>query len=242
MTEKKTYFILSREIFESAIWLDNPHVLKLFVYLVGNARYQKKPKKYPLFEVNRGEFLTSLRDLAEANEYIEGGRVQRWSPAKVSRMIKVLEDQEYIKILADTFGTHISICNYELYQNPKRYLANTSETAPNRSETRLKRECNASENNSNKGKKGNKDKNIIPSWIPKEAWDGFIEMRKKIKTIMTDRAVKLAISELKKLKEEGEDIEKVLDQSTMKNYKGLFPVKNNQDDKKKTLAEKAAML
>ena len=147
MPINQTYFILSREIFSSAIWLDNPHVLKLFIYLIGDARYKKEPKKYPKFQVKRGEVLTSLHILSEANEYIERGTLKKWSRAKVSRMLKVLEEQKYIKVLADTYGTHVSICNYNIYQDPSTYKANTSETQPN-----------GSENNSKKGKKEkNKD-------------------------------------------------------------------------------------
>ena len=154
-----SYFILSREIFDSAIWQDNPHILKLFLFLVGNARYKKEPKKYPAgLKVKRGELITSLNNLVEANEYTEGGLVKRWSRSKVSRMLKTLEEQGYVKLIADTYGTHIKVCNYELYQDPKRYRANSSETAPNSSATGVKQDCNGSENNSNKDKKGNKEK------------------------------------------------------------------------------------
>jgi hypothetical protein len=76
--------------------------------------------------------------------------MKRWSRAKVSRMLKVLEEQKYIKVLADTYGTHLTICNYELYQDHTRYLANTSETD-------VKQMRNRGENNSNKVKKGKKE-------------------------------------------------------------------------------------
>lgn len=155
-----TYFILTREIFESAIWLDNPHILKLFIFLVGNARYQKEPKKYPGFEVKCGEYLTSLAALSEANEYMERGRVQKWSRAKVSRMLETLVKQEYIKLLTDTYGTHITICNYELYQDHTRYQADRTGHICNGSATGVCTVCNASENNSNKVKKGKKVKEV----------------------------------------------------------------------------------
>lgn len=154
----KTYFILSREIFSSAIWLDNPHILKLFIYLIGNARYKEEPKKYPHFQVNRGEVLTSLHDLSEANEYVEFGKVQKWSRAKVSRMLQTLEKQGYIKTISDTYGTHISICNYNTYQEQARYISDRPDTVPNNSENTLQTPCKQGEHNSKKVKQVKNDK------------------------------------------------------------------------------------
>jgi hypothetical protein len=123
--ERLTYFLITRKLFDSAIWRDNLHVLKLFIYLIGSARHQDKPKVFNNFKVCRGELVTSLSDIADDNEFLERNRVKKWSRAKVSRMLRYLEDKKYIKILADTYGTHISICNYDFYQTQKNYLADT---------------------------------------------------------------------------------------------------------------------
>lgn len=128
----RTYFILSREIFESAIWREDPHVLKLFLYLIGVARHDKEQKRYPGFEVKRGERVTSLAEIAEDNEYHERERLKRWSRQKVARMLDKLVDGGYIELLADTYGTHIRICNYDTYQDQSRYLADRDGTAAER--------------------------------------------------------------------------------------------------------------
>ena len=65
---------------------------------------------------------------------------------------------------------------------------------------------------------------MIPDWIPADAWAGYVEMRKKQKKPMTDRAVTLQIGVLTKLRDDGQDIAAVLDQSTMNCWQGLFPV------------------
>jgi len=130
----KTYFILSRQIFESAIWRDDPHILKLFIYLVGMAKHSKTPKKYPKFKVCRGELVTSLHQLSENNEYFNKG-LRKWSSGKVSRMLHKLQEQGYITLLADTYGTHIRICNYDTYQDTKQYGANSCETVAGSCET-----------------------------------------------------------------------------------------------------------
>lgn len=64
----------------------------------------------------------------------------------------------------------------------------------------------------------------LPDWIPAEAWAGYVEMRKKIKKPMTERAEQLAIATLDKLRQQGQDVGAVLDQSVMNAWQGLFPI------------------
>jgi uncharacterized protein YdaU (DUF1376 family) len=64
----------------------------------------------------------------------------------------------------------------------------------------------------------------LPDWVDPHAWLGFEEMRKKERHPLTDRARTLAISELEKLRASGNDPTAVLNQSTMKGWRGLFAV------------------
>lgn len=66
----------------------------------------------------------------------------------------------------------------------------------------------------------------LPAWIPGDAWDSFVEMRRKLRAPLTKKAEEIAVSELKKLRDEGNDPRAVLEQSTMKSWRGLFPVKH----------------
>jgi len=87
---------------------------------------------------------------------------------------------------------------------------------------------------SNQNKNQNNNKNnkqhifIVPDWIPQDAWQGFIEMRKAGKGAFTDRAKQIIINQLKTLHSEGQDVAKVLDQSTANGWKGVFPLKTQQ--------------
>lgn len=66
----------------------------------------------------------------------------------------------------------------------------------------------------------------LPEWIPVEAWNAYVAMRKAIPgKKMTEGAVKLQIGKLDQMRQEGHDIEAVLNQSTSNNYTGLFEVK-----------------
>ena len=67
----------------------------------------------------------------------------------------------------------------------------------------------------------------LPDWLPVDQWGAFVEMRKRMKAPLTDRAISLAIGELEKLRAQGHDVGKVLDQSTANGWKGLFPLKTN---------------
>jgi hypothetical protein len=66
----------------------------------------------------------------------------------------------------------------------------------------------------------------LPEWINKETWDAFEEMRKQIKSPLTEKAKKMAITKLSELKKSGDDPNKVLEQTIIGNYKGLFPLKD----------------
>lgn len=72
-----------------------------------------------------------------------------------------------------------------------------------------------------------KDWPEIPEWIPVEEWNGFVAMRRKQRRDPTPRAIKLIIATLTKLQAEGHEPGKVLDQSTVKNWLDLYPIKEN---------------
>ncbi len=67
----------------------------------------------------------------------------------------------------------------------------------------------------------------LPEWVPRESWEGFVEMRDRVGAPLTARAMKLIINELAKIRAQGHDPAEVLDQSVMKSWKGVFPVNTN---------------
>jgi hypothetical protein len=69
----------------------------------------------------------------------------------------------------------------------------------------------------------------LPGNLTRETWDDFKAARKSMKAKMTDRAEKLLLRELTDLVSHGEDAEKVVEQSIMKAWRGLFPVKANEE-------------
>ncbi|WP_196607111.1 hypothetical protein [Pectinatus frisingensis] len=61
------------------------------------------------------------------------------------------------------------------------------------------------------------------------ALDDFFEMRKKTKSIMTNRAIELMLSKLDKLASDDETKIAILNQSVMNSWKGIFELKNNNN-------------
>ena len=71
-----------------------------------------------------------------------------------------------------------------------------------------------------------KDKKyILPEWIDQSTWDDFMEMRRKKRAIPTEKAKELLVKALDRLRQEGHDPTEVLNQSIMRNYTGVFPLK-----------------
>lgn len=68
---------------------------------------------------------------------------------------------------------------------------------------------------------------VLPNWIDRAAWDGFVEARKK--NPMTSRAANLVIRELEKLRADGHKPTDVLDQSTRNGWRDVFPVRPKRE-------------
>lgn len=74
----------------------------------------------------------------------------------------------------------------------------------------------------------------LPEWIDSEAWEGWLEMRKKKKAPNTERAFKLAVTALEKLKTQGQNVTEVINNATLRGYTGFFPVKADNRQRTQT--------
>lgn len=63
---------------------------------------------------------------------------------------------------------------------------------------------------------------VLPEWVPVEAWEGWLEMRKANGWKTTDRAKQLAVNSMEKGRAAGHDPGKMLDYSTLNSYRGVF--------------------
>lgn len=65
----------------------------------------------------------------------------------------------------------------------------------------------------------------LPEWLPLEAWKAYLEVRKAKKCPNTPRALNAILTELERLKSLGHDPERVIDQSIVKGWKTVYPLK-----------------
>jgi hypothetical protein len=65
---------------------------------------------------------------------------------------------------------------------------------------------------------------MLPDWIPQEAWNEFVAMRKKKKKPLTEYATKLAIKKLEGFRSQGQNVEDILNNSIFHEWEGLFAV------------------
>ncbi len=82
------------------------------------------------------------------------------------------------------------------------------------------------------------DKVELPDWLPMDAWNGWVEMRKKRKRPLTDRAIARAINKLDAIRSKGHDIEDLLDRSTINGWLDIYePKETNRAGNRQHAAE-----
>lgn len=103
--------------------------------------------------------------------------------------------------------------------------ATTVERTLNRRSTTVQPTNNHKPRTKNQEPKKDEEVAVLPPWVPKGEWKALLEVRKDKKAPNTPRALKLLLDELERLKSLGFDPAKVLDQSTLKGWKSVFPLK-----------------
>ena len=84
-----------------------------------------------------------------------------------------------------------------------------------------------------------KEAEDLPDWIDPEVWKAWKAFRQRQKKPLTDRAVALQVSTLRKLREAGQDPNAVIDQSIEQGWTGLYELKNPQaSEQRESLSEK----
>lgn len=171
-----------------------------------------------VFTCKSGQFVTSIDSLQKAC-------ATGTSRQNVRTALIKLATWGFLTNESTKTGRLITIMNWDTYQG-KETLPNT---VANQQPTDIQPTANRQLTTNKNGKKVKnvKNKDIeIPSWIPRDPWNGFIMMRKRIKAPLEGRAITLIINKLKTFKDKGVDIGKILDQSTESGWKSIYPLKD----------------
>ena len=132
--------------FEAWIWL----------LLKANHKDNKFMLGSELIKVKKGSMITSQKKLC---------RQFRWGSTKLRNFLKVLQKDKMILLKTNTQATHISICNYESYQDSQ--ISNKTQT------THAQHTNNTRTKTNNKDNKDNKVNNIITNkeYLDKYGYD-----------------------------------------------------------------------
>ena len=210
MNNEKGYIKIYRSILDWEWWSDN-NVCKLFLYILLSANW--KDKRWQGIEVKRGEFVTSIDNLASGTNLTKSQ--VRTSLNKLQSSGEVIAKSQQGKRY-----TIIRVCKFEEYQDSNE-IAMKSQTFSNEIATTKER------------KKDKKDKKYYEDDALNQTFVDYVDMRKRIKAPMTDRAIQLAIGKLNKLSNGDNDKAiKILEQSIMNSWKGLFELKEEKKTSK----------
>ncbi|KVC81414.1 hypothetical protein WI75_08690 [Burkholderia ubonensis] len=82
-------------------------------------------------------------------------------------------------------------------------------------------------NGLDKGKKPATPSFALPDWVPDDTWSDFVAMRKQMRKPMGEAAIRLAVRTLEDLRGKGNDPKLVIEQSIMRGWTGLFPLRSD---------------
>lgn len=229
-------FQVDREIFDNSIW-QNPAEFRLFFYILGNAVWSEEGVKCGDLLVQRGQYLRSYRKLREDLMYVENNAIKYYSLSHIKKLTDKLVVDGRIEKKDTELGTLFTVVNYCKYQ----WLQGVKEDNQERRKNGARTEREQNENNNNKDNKDNKVNNIYrvldnytSSDDLRQALKDFLEMRKKIKKPMTERAFNMLLSKIDELAATDEMKIKLLDQSILHNWQTVYPLKEEkQQDKPK---------
>ena len=185
-----------------------------------------------LIEVEKGSFITSELKLMER---------WGWSKAKVRSFLTLLQNDFMIEKKSDKKKTTLKVLNYADYQDSPNHKKTTEKPQKDHEQTtkRLRKDTNNNvnkENNENNENTVNKkqsgfsviiDNYTVDSELRKTILD-FVEMRKKNKKNMTDRALELMLKKLDGMASDDLAKQKILNQSIENCWQGIFELKGGE--------------
>lgn len=65
----------------------------------------------------------------------------------------------------------------------------------------------------------------LPPYVDKEAWNDFIDVRKKLKAVHTGRAINTLINKIEKYHGQGLDVNEMLEASIVSSWKDIYPLR-----------------
>lgn len=210
-----SYIKLSRGLLDWE-WYSDINTTRVFIHMLLKANW--RDGNFKGVPVPRGSFVSSIGKLAS-----ETGLTER----EIRTAILHLKTTGEVTSKTTNKFTVFSVVKYDLYQASDKQ--NVSQEPSKRHSNDIQ---TTTIEEKKERKKGNKEKNTKKEFFPddeklNQAFADFVDMRKQIKAPMTDRAIGMAIKKLTELSGGNYDTAvKILEQSIMNSWKGLFQIKD----------------
>lgn len=223
----ETYIKLFRKFLKWE-WYTDVITTKLFIHCLLRANYIDQNYRGEI--IKAGSFVTGLDKLAH-----ETGLTIR----QVRTALKHLKLTNEVTSVSNSKGTIITVNNWLSYQSNDKQ---SDKPKTNERQTNDKQVTTIKERKKDI-KKESKNKDIyilVDSLVENDLLNAklkeFIDMRKSIKSPMTENAVKLLLNKLNELSEDVDIQIQILDQSIISNWKSVYELKDIKS--KKELSDK----
>ena len=148
------YILLARQMMESDFFKFTPCCREVYLWLLLSVNFVDGKR------FKRGQMFTSIGKIREELAWYVGFRKHQYSDNQIRTALNNLVSHDMIHTAKTTRGLHVTVCNYDTYQNPDNYDARTVKRRGQRSdqhnETSNKPELyqkNEKNNNNNKKEK-----------------------------------------------------------------------------------------
>lgn len=248
-----------RKIQECFLWSDKPYdKARAWIDLLLLANHSQKSILFngENFTISRGQYLTSVRKLADRWSWSYDKVTRYLKMLEKENMLRKESDKNRTLITIVNYEVYQDLpitdkCTEKTQTSERPEHQQVNDPNTNRTPTSDKQECKElknEKNEKNERKKKKEDTNVSKKKEPavyypndeklNQAFADFVDMRKQIKKPMTDRAITLAMNKLKELSTvpfsgsmDNETAIKILEQSTMNCWQGLFPLKESNSNK-----------
>ena len=109
------YVLLPRKLLESDVYKTSPCIRELWLFLIINTSYKRTKN------LKRGQIRTNFNKIKEQLSWKIGYRKESYSNRQLEGAAKVLVKEGMIVATKVVHGMLITICNYDIYQDPKNY-------------------------------------------------------------------------------------------------------------------------
>lgn len=115
----KGFYIKARKIQESEIAHCPPHIREIWDWMLRNANHKARNINGTIVE--RGQIFTSYAKIQEDLHWMVGYRKHKYEKHHCEKSMKYLTKAGMIATRKTTRGLHITICNYDFYNNISNY-------------------------------------------------------------------------------------------------------------------------